>query len=59
MTAPIPPEPPSWEETPDPDAIARALREQLAQAKARMQEHREQMQAAGLTTNHDPDNPSA
>ena len=45
----VPDEPVSWKETPDPDVTARELRQQLSAAKARMQEHREQMRAAGLT----------
>ena len=53
----IPPESPSWDETPDPEAAARDLREQLARAKAKMQEHREQMHAAGLTKSRDVDAP--
>jgi hypothetical protein len=59
VTSRIPPEPQSWEEPPDAEAVARDLREQLARAKARMQEHREQMHAAGLTKTHEPDNPGA
>jgi hypothetical protein len=55
----IPPESPSWSEPPDAETVARDLREQLAHAKKRMQEHREQMHAAGLTTHEDPDPPSA
>jgi hypothetical protein len=51
----VPPESQSWSDTPDPEAVANELREQLAQAKARMQEHREQMHAAGLTKTHEPD----
>jgi hypothetical protein len=55
----IPPESHSWDETPDPEVAARDLREQLARAKARMQEHREQMRAAGLTKSLDPETPGA
>jgi len=51
----VPPEPSSWNEAEDAENAARDLREQLAHAKARMQEHRDQMQAAGLTTNQDHD----
>ncbi len=51
----VPPEPLSWTEDPDPEKAAEALKEQLKRAKARMQEHREQMHAAGLTTSGDPD----
>ena len=53
----IPPEPVSWEQSEDPEVTARQLREQLAKAKARMQEHREQMRAAGLTTQPDHEDP--
>jgi hypothetical protein len=49
----IPPETPSWDGKPDPDKAARELREALAKAKARMDEHRETMRAAGLTTSKD------
>jgi hypothetical protein len=55
----VPPETPSWDETKDAETAARELREQLAKAKARMQEHRDQMQAAGLTTNQDHDTKGA
>ncbi len=44
----VPPEKPTWTEPPDPDVTARDLREQLKAAKARMREHRETMEAAGL-----------
>jgi hypothetical protein len=56
----VPDEPPTWAEPPDPDATAQALREQLAHAKARMQEHRDQMTAAGLAgrTTPEGDTPS-
>jgi hypothetical protein len=53
----IPPEPVSWTEDVDPDEAARTLREQLKRAKARMQEHREQMHAAGLTRSGDSERP--
>ena len=46
----VPAEPASWGKPEDPEAAARELREQLAHAKARMKEHRDQMHAAGLTT---------
>jgi hypothetical protein len=55
----VPPETPSWDESKDPETAARDLREQLAHAKARMQEHRDQMLAAGLTTKHDHDTKGA
>lgn len=48
----VPDEPVSWPPD-DPEAVARDLREQLEAAKARMQEHREQMQAAGLSGTSD------
>lgn len=51
----VPPEPASWEVSDDPEEAAKQLREQLAHAKARMQEHRDQMRAAGLTTHQDQD----
>jgi hypothetical protein len=51
----IPPEPASWDDQPDPEKAAQELREALAKAKARMQEHRETMRAAGLTTSKDAD----
>jgi hypothetical protein len=51
----VPPEPASWDAPKDPETAARELREQLAHAKARMQEHRDQMRAAGLTTQNDPE----
>jgi len=53
----VPPEPASWDEPEDPETAAKQLREQLARAKARMQEHRDQMHAAGLTTHEDHDEP--
>ena len=51
----VPPEPASWDKSDDPEAAAKQLREALAHAKARMQEHRDQMHAAGLTTQRDHD----
>ena len=53
----VPPEPASWDKPEDPETAARDLREQLARAKAKMQEHRDQMRAAGLTTQPDHDDP--
>ena len=44
-----PPEPKSWPTESDAAEAARELREQLAAAKAKMREHREQIRAAGLT----------
>ena len=45
-----PEEPASWMAETDPEVAARELREGLAHAKERMREHREQMRAAGLTS---------
>jgi hypothetical protein len=50
----------SWKPEIDPEATAQELRDGLARAKARMREHREQMLAAGLTSQpQDPEAPPA
>ena len=49
-----PKEPRSWEA--DADQVVHDLREGLESAKARMTEHREQMEAAGLV-GHPPETP--
>jgi hypothetical protein len=49
-----PKEPPSWET--DADRAVRDLRDGLESAKARMTEHREQMEAAGLVA-PEPEHP--
>ena len=45
----VPPEPPSWPTEAEAADAARALREELAKAKAKVREHREQIRAAGLS----------
>jgi len=57
----VPDEPASWRTPPepDPDTVARNLREQLASAKARMAEHRAQMVAAGLAKPDSSEQPEA
>lgn len=52
-----PPEPASWTQDSDPETVARDMRERLKAAKARMREHRAQMQAAGLTGRRAPEPP--
>jgi len=55
----VPEEASSWADPPDPEATARQLREQLDAAKARMREHRETIQAAGLNRTGEDKGPAA
>ncbi len=45
----IPDEPRSWSAEIDAEAVVDALRRQIETVKARLEEHRTQMYAAGLT----------
>jgi hypothetical protein len=52
-----PDEPKSWPPRPDPEEVASQLRREIERAKARLEEHRAQMQAAGLTGSSDSGGP--
>jgi hypothetical protein len=48
-------EPQSWTVESDPETVVRDMREGIEAAKARLSEHRAQMQAAGLARRRDPE----
>ena len=50
-----PDEPASWATEPDAETVVRDMRDGLEAAKARLSEHRDQMQAAGLARRRDPE----
>jgi hypothetical protein len=53
----LPDEPQSWSSEPEGDALLGDLRHQLEAVKARLTEHRLQMQAAGLGPPAEADDP--
>ncbi len=50
----IPEEPRSWSAEIDAEAVVDKLRRQIEAVKARLEEHRTQMHAAGFTTQPEP-----
>lgn len=55
----VPEEPPSWSAKAEEDALFTELRQQLEAVRARLSAHREEMEAAGLTSTRDPGPDSA
>jgi hypothetical protein len=55
----VPPEPQSWSEPPDPETVARELREQLDAATTRIRQQLEVLAKSGSAAAPETDSPPA